>query len=219
MRECSNHGLSVWHLINKKEVNKQWFIFDNLVYLLLVLKKKSKSIFRYIKFLSMPQRSGFWAAVTHQKFGEGESAAERAGSLDPTAAAPPPHQDLPKASEARGTRQQPRALETNGKISTDFRQVSVSSRHLCSRHISDLIYFNSQLNTFQLILTIHEHIMLSCLAPQVNRAEWPILEKRKTLLVAWDGGIHTDAAPTCLHETRSEVHNKDNSILLGKKKI
>lgn len=121
-------------------------------------KRKEKSLFLDTATSCQCPSSALWAAATHQKFGEGESAAERVGSLDPcsTLTAPPTlNQDLPKASEVRVTRQEPRNPEINGKISTDFRQVSVSSRHTfaADTQISYFIYFNSQLNTFQLTLT------------------------------------------------------------------
>lgn len=229
MSECSNGGLSVWYLINKKELNKQWFLFDNLSYFLLVLKKeRKKSIFRYSNFLSMSQLCTLGSCHS-PKFGEGESAAERVGSLDPcsTLTAPPTlHQDLPKASEVRVTRQEPRNPEINGKISTDFRQVNVSSRHFCSRHSNFLFHLFQQpikhisTNPYPTSTAgqlMDNPTMLSCLALQVNKAEWSTLGMRMTLLAAWDGGIHAEGVPTCLHETGSEVHNKDNSILLWKK--
>lgn len=109
----------------KKTVISFWQL---VIFPLSTEKNKGKSLFLDTSSSCQCPSTAFWAAATHQKFGEGESAAE--GSLAPcsTLTAPGP----PKGF--RGNRQQPRAPVINGKISTDFRQVSVLSRHFCSRH-------------------------------------------------------------------------------------
>lgn len=172
--------------------------------------KAKKPIFRYIKFLSMPQCSIQCSCHSPKVWGRRVSCWEQPGSLQhphsTTTTTPGP----PKSFRGKATRQQPRTLEINGKISTDFRQVSVPSGHFCRRHSHYWFHLFQQLIKH---CSTNPHPTTTSCPAWHHRVEWSTLGIRKNLLAAWDGGIHTEVAPTYLHETRSG-YNKDNSILL-----
>lgn len=158
MSECSNGGLSVWYLINKKELNKQWFLFDNLFYFLLVLKKeRKKSIFRYSNFLSMSQLCTLGSCHSPEVWGRRVSCWEgwQPGSMQHPHSTTNTEPGPPKGF--RGKESQGKSQETQ-KLMARF--LLISDRWMChpdifaaDTQISYFIYFNSQLNTFQLTLT------------------------------------------------------------------